>query len=256
MTEKAELERVFPEVVRLMTDDDGTVKWQMLARELHSRGVTTEKGTRWQKQTAEKWWTDYQGRLRERPEPEASEPPLTGSGEPEPEASEPPLTGSGEPEPEASEPPLTGSGEPEPEASEPPLTGSGDVIPASAYQLGPSGEVMTEREFREMIWKVWEVWKRGKFHEMLHEKTSTLLDSGKPLMPEIPLDSKKPKSYIKNPELEQMALEKANRDKEWPSGQKVGISGLIRWLMWRYIGSPEQWPPREQADTRNEPEGA
>ena len=148
------------------------------------------------------------------------------------------------------EQPLPDSGEPLPPTPEPlaptmePLTASDQD---SGGELMISGETISHADWGVFVGELWELHKSGRIRQML-DGTKIVEDSGKPLMPEIKPESKSPTSISVNKKLMKMALEKAKKDRDNPSGQTLQISGLVQWLVWRYIGCPETWPPAESED--------
>jgi hypothetical protein len=141
--------------------------------------------------------------------------------------------------------PLPDSGEPLPPTPETlpattePLTTSD---PGSGGALVIRGETISHADLGVFQGELWDLHKSGLIRKML-DGNMVVADSGKPLMPKIKRETKSPTSVTTNKELIQMALAKADLDKDFPRGETLSASGLFQWLAWQYLGSPETWPP-------------
>ena len=211
MSKKEEVEQVFRSLVPKHTDDSGSVRWAELAQELEKRGITTVTGKPFTRPNAETWWRRNKDKIGS----DSSEP-LTDTTQEMPDSGQA-LTQTNQP--------LQVSDRPE------------------SQILTPSGDIVTGEQWMTFVWELWEVHKTGGFKEILKGRAIGDI-SGEPLMPEIKPDSKNPTSISVNKELMRVALEKAKKDKHNPSGTTLTVSGMVQFLAWQYIGSPETWPPR------------
>lgn len=176
--------------------------------------------------------------------PADSEQPRAGSGDPLHNTTEPlndsggssgqPLPDSGR-ENEVSGEALGGSGEPLPDTRQP----LNEPAQASEVALWFSGEKITKEQFMPCLHEVWQLHQAGIFRQMLEGK-AVVADSGQTLtrMPSFPGEPNGPTSIVLNTKLKKLALEKAKSDPGYPSGVKLGISGLVTWLIWQYVGCP------------------
>jgi len=170
---------------------------------------------------------------------------------------------------EVNDEPLTTSGNEAPDAenadeirvNEEPLTTSVETLeeeqqPAQDLQqqavwASPWGDNITSDEWLRCTQAVWEAYKAGQFGKPLTHSAEPL-----PKMPLFKGDIKNPSSVVLNRALKKMALEKAKEDTLYPSGRALGISGLVEWLLWQYVGSPielKEYPPEEESPKKAKP---
>jgi hypothetical protein len=213
MSSKVDILGALEELVPANTDTEGVTSWEMVAKALQKRGMTSVHGKEWTAKNVARYWERHQKQAKQNRDeiPKARE---TTPSEELPTARE---------------------GEARDRL---PTTRETEITAVVTHTL-PNGQSITDEESKAWLLELWQLHETGILARALAQgELGITREASLGEMPKI-VAPKAGTSININYELRELMRAKAKEDPEYPHREGYSWTSIFTWLAWRYLECPD-----------------